>query len=233
MSRQTGGFTLIELAIVMVVVTLLLGGLLVPLTTQIEQRRVRETQQAMDEIKEALLGFAMAKRYLPCPAVSATNGAESARDAGNKCIAKVGYLPWEILGVAKLDAWGQIFRYAVDADFTANAAPYFSLGSTGNITIQTRDAGGALVSYATNIPAVIVSHGKNAYLGATDNGAVIANDSANNPDEITNAGAAGTTFVTRAMNRDPASSSGEFDDLVAWISPNILFNRMVAAGRLP
>jgi hypothetical protein len=24
-----------------------------------------------------------------------------------------------------------------------------------------------------------------------------------------------------------------FDDLVVWISPNVLFNRMVAAGKLP
>jgi hypothetical protein len=25
----------------------------------------------------------------------------------------------------------------------------------------------------------------------------------------------------------------EFDDLVTWISPNILYNRLIAAGRLP
>ncbi len=25
----------------------------------------------------------------------------------------------------------------------------------------------------------------------------------------------------------------EFDDLVIWISPNILYNRLIAAGRLP
>jgi len=25
----------------------------------------------------------------------------------------------------------------------------------------------------------------------------------------------------------------EFDDLVTWISPNILYSRLIAAGRLP
>jgi hypothetical protein len=29
------------------------------------------------------------------------------------------------------------------------------------------------------------------------------------------------------------STTPTFDDLVVWISPNVLINRMVAAGRLP
>ena len=29
------------------------------------------------------------------------------------------------------------------------------------------------------------------------------------------------------------AANGEFDDIVVWISPNILFSRMVAAGQLP
>ena len=28
-------------------------------------------------------------------------------------------------------------------------------------------------------------------------------------------------------------STDDFDDLVVWISPGILFNRMIASGRLP
>ncbi len=62
------GFSLIELAIVLVVVALLLGGLLVPLTMQIEQQKIRETQKSMEEIKDALVGFALANGRFPCPA---------------------------------------------------------------------------------------------------------------------------------------------------------------------
>jgi prepilin-type N-terminal cleavage/methylation domain-containing protein len=40
------GFTLVEMAIVLVIVGLLLGGLLMPLSAQIEQRRIGETQKA-------------------------------------------------------------------------------------------------------------------------------------------------------------------------------------------
>lgn len=228
------GFTLVELAIVLAVLALLLGGLLVPLSMQIEQQKIRETQKAMEEIKEALVGYAIANRYLPCPAVSATNGTEGARDAtSHQCNPRVGFIPWGALGVSKLDGWGRVFRYSVTPVYTDNTS-LFSLASARDITIKTRDAVGTLVnlSSASDLPAVVVSHGKNGYLGTTDAGGVVPNDSANNPDEVTNASSA-NTFVARVMGDNTSSASGEFDDLVTWISPNILFNRMVTAGRLP
>jgi type II secretory pathway pseudopilin PulG len=46
-----GGFTLVELAVVVLVVTLLLGSLLIPLATQVEQRNVSETQKRLQESK--------------------------------------------------------------------------------------------------------------------------------------------------------------------------------------
>jgi len=36
----------------------------------------------------------------------------------------------------------------------------------------------------------------------------------------------------RTPQRRGAATS-EFDDIVTWLSPNILFNRMVVAGKLP
>ena len=110
----------------------------------------------------------------------------------------------------------------------------FSLTSPRDITIKSRDAAGNQVNFSStdDIPAVVISHGKNGYLGTTDSGGVVPNASANNPDEIANASAV-NLFVTRVMSGNSASVAGEFDDLVAWLSPHILFNRMVAAGRLP
>ena len=76
------GFTLVELAISIFIIALLLGSILVPLATQVEQRQVSETQKKQDEIKEALIGFALANAYLPCPAVSAAN-ADTASSASS------------------------------------------------------------------------------------------------------------------------------------------------------
>ena len=40
-------------------------------------------------------------------------------------------------------------------------------------------------------------------------------------------------FVTRPASTDPRAPGGEYDDLVLWMSPNVLINRMVAAQKLP
>lgn len=58
MIRQRG-FTLVELAIVLVLVTLLIGGLAVPLSAQIQARRIAETNKTLDEAREAIIGYAM------------------------------------------------------------------------------------------------------------------------------------------------------------------------------
>ena len=53
------GFTLTELAVVMVIVAVLMGGLLIPLSAQRDAQAFRETQAQLDEIREALIGFAV------------------------------------------------------------------------------------------------------------------------------------------------------------------------------
>ncbi len=53
------GFSLIELAIVLVIVTLLVGGLAMPLSAQIEARRISETRKTLEEAREAIMGYAM------------------------------------------------------------------------------------------------------------------------------------------------------------------------------
>ena len=57
--KRAHGFTLIELAIVLVIITILIGGLAMPLSAQIQARRVAETRQVLDEAREAIIGYAM------------------------------------------------------------------------------------------------------------------------------------------------------------------------------
>lgn len=236
-AQSQQGFTLIEIAMVLMIIALVLGGLLPTISGQIEQRRISETRKQLEEIKDALLGYAIANGHFPCPAKSPSDGAENR--SGGVCNQRQGFIPWMELGVAKLDAWGRIIRYSATPAYT-NSVTEFKIGQARDITISTRDSTDALInlSNANDIPVVVMSHGKNGYGATLDNGASIANDSSNNPDEQTNSktsgSGAGTNFVTRDQStRTTTGTSGEFDDLVTWISPNTLFGKMVAAGKLP
>ncbi len=243
--RRITGFTLIEMAIVLFIVALLLGGLLPTISSQVEQRRVNETRKQLDEIQQALIGYAIANGRLPCPAKSAADGTENRIIATGTCTTRWGLLPWTELGVSKTDSWNRIFIYSASTPFTNSTAP-FNFNSARDITIKTRDPNtGSIInlSKADDIPAIVLSAGPNGIFATTDIGLVIATTSTaghNNVDDqsgniIGNVG--GASFGRAYMSRDSAApvdnTDAAFDDLVVWISPNILFNRMVAAGKLP
>ena len=114
------GFTLVEMAIVLMIVGLLLGGLLVPLSAQMEQRNITDTQKSLSEIRDALIGYTLANGRLPCPAAPNTTGVESPIGGGACTNFYNGFVPAATLGLAgtdsagyAVDAWGNRIRYAV------------------------------------------------------------------------------------------------------------------------
>ncbi|USX18409.1 type II secretion system GspH family protein [Oxalobacteraceae bacterium OTU3REALA1] len=230
--HRQAGFTIVEIAIVLLVVGLMIGGLVAPLSSQLEQRRVSETVRVMDEAKEALMGFALRNGYLPCPAISAADGREDR--AGAVCNKRFGYLPWATLGVGRLDGWGRVLAYSVTPAF-ADSTAFFTLSTKRDITIATRGVSGDLVpsTDVEDIPAAIMSFGRNGYGGTSDQNTRILDAGNNNIDEKTNLQSGGVALISRPTSTDPRGAGGEFDDIVIWISPNILYNRMVAAQKLP
>jgi type II secretory pathway pseudopilin PulG len=249
------GFTLIELAVGIFIIVLILGSILVPLNTQVEQRQVSDTQRTMEEIKEALLGFAIANGYLPCPdtdgdGVSNPAGAPPAYPAAvTACTNGEGWVPWVTLNVAQGDAWSNRFRYRVTTPEFTNTAVTGScaasdgrigLCDTGNINVNTRNSVKGQMSLAVNVIAVILSHGRNGYGATSTDGIARQPAPVANTDETTNTN--GTlNYVSRTQVGVSAGCSDttgttplcEFDDIVTWLSAYTLFNRMIAAGKLP
>jgi prepilin-type N-terminal cleavage/methylation domain-containing protein len=232
------GFTLIELAVVIAVVGLLLGSIMVPLATQVEARQVGEARRMLRDASEALNGFAIANGRLPCPASSASNGLESPVGGGDCTHDHNGFLPAATLGLMPtdqdgfaIDPWGNRIRYAVtnsnDSAFTrANGistqymvsppTPDLQVCSTGIGISGGKCAAGS--ASATIAAAVLFSLGPNGLAGGTG------------PDEAENQ-SNDRVFVSRLAGN--SASGGEFDDIVEWLSPHILYNRLVAAGKLP
>ena len=65
--KHTAGFTLIELAITLAIIGVLAGAVLVPFVAQVAQRNTAATEKTLEQIKDALLGYATATGRLPCP----------------------------------------------------------------------------------------------------------------------------------------------------------------------
>lgn len=245
--KKDCGFTLVEMAIVLMIVGLLLGGLIPTLSAQMESQRISETRKQMDEIQQTVVGFAIANGRLPCPAdpTLATGQAGAGTERTFPCTSNnsTGVLPWATLGVNETDAWGNRYTYRVSSDFAdalgttfgkdqygndcipsstpVNAS--FAICSVGTLNVRSTATGGTNV--ATNVPAVIISHGKNGAGAYTQQGTQLPVSS--DTDEQGNSdGSANLNYV----NHTPTPG---FDDQVMWLSGNILLNRMVAAGKLP
>ena len=230
------GFTLVEMAVAVFIIALLLGSMLVPLATQVEQRQISDTQKTLDEIKEALIGFAVTNGYLPCPDKTTGAGAGTANDgledvAAGACVVAGGdgNVPWATLGVANRDAWGNRFRYRVAANF-AHHTTLFTLTSTSGLEVCSEaTCTNRLTPSGDGPPAVILSHGRNGWGAVNVTGT--SNPAPTSPDELANSDD-NVTFVSRIPTA-VGSTAGEFDDIVTWLSKFTLFNRMVAAGKLP
>lgn len=221
---QSTGFTLTELAVVLVIVGLLLSTLMPALSAQLDQRNYSETRQTLSEVREALIGFAAksaaadGKPYLPCPDTN-DDGVED-RGAGGACIGYEGYLPWSDLGLARTDSWNNRVRYRVHASFSSNITGFTLL--TADPDLRVLVAGGG-ITIATKLPVTLVSHGKNG-LGARNtlpgwNTAPTGTDELENTDNDTD-------YVSHEQAPD-------FDDIVVWLPVPLLNSRMISAGRLP
>lgn len=225
-SARQRGFSLIEIALVLVIVGLALGGIVSAIGPQLDNKRVSDTQKVLEEVKDALIGFAIVNGRLPRPATSAINGTEMAACATEALC--TGLIPWETLGITKLDSWAKIIRYSVTPAF---ATAGLTTATNGTKTVQTRNAAGTLTNLATQVPVVLFSSGKLSF-GTTDGGVVIPTQSAanTNVDEIAN-NAASVSFIQRPVNVATTVTGGEFDDVVIWLPKATLVSRLAQAGK--
>lgn len=185
------GFTLIELAIVLVIITILIGGLAVPLSAQIQARRIAETKKTLDEVREAIFGYALSRSilvdhdgnpstqdknhtYLPCPDID-HDGLED-REPGGECSEDAGNVPWATLGTGAQDAWGNRLHYRITNNSADPGPPpvpismygsengeSFSNASVGDGQVCTTSSGGCSTGdMASNVPVVLISYGPNS-----------------------------------------------------------------------
>lgn len=223
------GFTLVEMAVVLLILTLLAGSLTVGLSRHATRRAETATDEALDEARDALLGYVVRKGFFPCPAKSPTDGTED-REAGT-CKKTVGLLPWATLGIHGVDGWAHRLRYAATLKYTSKITGT----DDGDIEIVTRNLDGAELKLTTEggkTPVVILSHGSNGFGAIDQDGNVLLAPPAST-DEARNASGDGRQFYSRPLSENSGASGGAFDDRITWLSPNLIAHRLITVGRLP
>jgi prepilin-type N-terminal cleavage/methylation domain-containing protein len=250
-THRARGFTLIELVLVIGIIGLLLGAVLTPLATQVQQRKVKEAENGLADIREALIGYALAKGRLPCPDNDDPPDGVGNPVSGGPCNDPgggdplEGFLPFGELGVTPVDGWGRRYLYRVTSEYTYATVPgsvpavdQLDLGDAGDITIKDRASDKSEIVLASTAAAVVVSLGRNGYGGRDlDNNTLVA---PTGTDELENTNF-DATFVKRGHSPEAspcsdtpgASAFCEYDDLVIWIPDSLLKGRLVAANQLP
>jgi prepilin-type N-terminal cleavage/methylation domain-containing protein len=130
-NQRQRGFTLVELALVVGIVALMLGGLMVPLSRSLEQKALATTQARLEVAQQALVGYVLINNRLPCPDTgnmglagdnatatgcatwTDTTGATPDVPGGPTAGSSWGRLPWATLGIDGVDGWGNRLDYAV------------------------------------------------------------------------------------------------------------------------
>ena len=263
------GFSLVEMAVVTLLVGIFLTMGLAAFKASQDAQAVSQTLSKQNAIKDALIGYLRRNGRLPCADVdfttpdgieNRTGGTAAAPDPTTPCAtatnnARFGLVPYVTLGLARdaaVDGWGDFFSYQISNAFPTEAfnpgtpsyntpipAPYrdWSLtanlrsGNIGELTVNDRDAAGTVFAAATNVVAVIISHGPNGYGAHTISGT--RNTLPSGADEVENTnGGTDTVFFRRTATTDDAATGGAFDDRVMFLTADDLLGPLFKDGSL-
>lgn len=217
--KHNFGFSLLEITIVLLIIGLILGGLLNPLSVSIERKNRNDLKRELNIIKNSLLGYVVVHKRLPCPDTDDDDYLEndcSTTPPSSRYV--VGGLPWATLGVKGLDPWGSQFIYAVDKDFadslSADEKVSFTMDTTAILNIKDDGCDSSPNDIAQDVPVVVISQGKES-----DRQSCHETENSDGDNDF--------------VYKNHSDGDEPYDDLIIWISPYELINHMVKAEILP
>ncbi len=260
---KQAGFTLTEIAVVLLIVGLLLGGMLYTYSAQVDQSNRLETQRRLESAKDLLIAYAIVNGRLPCPASTSGSTPSHSGDTSTACTEPfTGFLPGSTIGFQPVDAsgfaldsWNNRLRYAISQTIVSGTVPHFTnstnLKSNG-VSTQPNDLVICVSSTGTtplSVPSpscgtsISVTNQKTLaaiVLSPGKNGASLttgrADENINNKQIGPPANANHALFVYRpyaGIKSDIESRLEEFDDQMVWIPAGQLYARLISAGILP
>jgi len=239
--HRNSGFSILEIAIALSVLAFLSYGLASTLKTGRDYEQYFENRKVLLEAKTALIAFAQSNGYLPCPDGDGTIDGVETRVSGI-CSHTSGRLPYQTLGLAEHDEWGNYIYYAIatnattaaDANNPALIASYFNANSAPVFGLDTAPLAEAAVTGSNKVcneTAVICNSTTltDSTKGAEEAAVVVLVSFGNNGEYTwSNLGTA-SAFGTREFENADGdnyfwketgsySDSDGFDDQVVWLT---------------
>lgn len=190
--HRNGGFSIIELSIVLTIIAMIVATSLSVGASRIEAARAQSTQERMDFIMKAIQLYVNRFGYVPCPADnslpvtdgnfgrgggsgnSATGCTDSNSSFTNTSVPTheihTGGVPWMHLNISPaitIDGWNRRFTYAVDEQLTwADGDPtnggWDDPATTTDGEIRITRSSGG-TNITANAAVVLISHGTNGH----------------------------------------------------------------------
>jgi len=247
-------FSLIELSIVILIVSILITGALAVSVSKMNSMKVEAAQKRIDTIYKAL-GLYLTTNgngRLPCPAsmltikTNSSNYGESSGAAGTCSSSGVyistvntnlvyGMVPVKDLGLGTdfaEDGFGNKLSYVVDKRFTSSSTFGLSASNSGLMTVKEITSAGSDQVNTTGAIFLIISHGANKS-GAFNANSESQNTRSYDADEMSNDLDSITTPAFDATFVKSTKRSNVFDDTIFYKTRNALVTDFNALSLIP
>lgn len=259
--KRHAGFSLVEMAIVLLIAGIMMGAGLSLLSVKQEAAKWDTSRKNQEAIKQALINYLGKNKRLPCPTTVASGGAAAPPPP---CPSYSGIVPYYELGLTRnavLDGWENYITYVVASNpittpppspyktawlysysvssstppnTTTKSSAFWPSTSTGGIKVTNGTTTIANPGNATGAAVVLISYGKNGFGAINVKGGTNDSTSAGT-DEAINAAPDSTGLAVTVVKRDATDSTasgGAFDDIVMMLSANDLIDPLIANGTL-
>lgn len=239
MNRLRAGFTLVELAIVLLIIGVISGLLLSNFGAKLDVQKHNEDKQMLEDIKVSLINYVTTNGFLPCPdtsdPIADPNGVgRENRNGLLECSASSGNLPFSDLETHPETAHGFRFSYHINretvnppvsvAQITEESASYFRNPTGYGCPRYCFNRATPPTANFSGIGNININNGT---INVAENVlAVVISHGKNNC--TTNPNAAGTipadpSFEIRNCNYNSpvyyqAQQDNNFDDILTWVT---------------
>ncbi|MEO5379110.1 MAG: type II secretion system GspH family protein [Magnetococcus sp. DMHC-6] len=237
------GFTLVEIAMVVMLIGIIASLGISSLTLKIKQTSYKVTEMRMEAIKETMIAYLRRNKRLPCPNLNniavpvirsvtfdgledSVSGVCTLPTDSTLTSSDFGVLPYSTLGLAReqvMDGWGNFFSYKI------STAPINWTGE--DRTIFESDTGALILNSNSGYIVIVVSHGPNGDGAYTTKGTRNKLPSyVDAPDEYENIEDSSFGTDGNFIDSNLSTISPEFDDIVIGLNMDDLVAPLIKDG---